>query len=104
LQVIVRVGADQAERVVAALGTEATIRLVVLDGAVRSGRAGATLADGCVAPGPPSGFRLAGRSVEVSPPSRSRAGGVSSAVGAAGPGMGRGGGQPGVATRAGGSR
>jgi hypothetical protein len=60
LQVIVRVRADQAERVVAALGAEPTIRLVVLDGSLPAGRADAGLADGCLAAGPPSGFRLAG--------------------------------------------
>lgn len=37
IQVVLRVGRDDAARLVAALGAEAVIRLVVLDGAVRDG-------------------------------------------------------------------
>jgi hypothetical protein len=48
LQVVVRVGAVEAERVLAALSREATIRLVVLEGDP-PGRAAA--ATSCVRPG-----------------------------------------------------
>jgi hypothetical protein len=101
LQVIVRVGADQAERVVAALGTEATIRLVVLDGSARSARGDTVPADGCVAPGPPSSFR-AGSGLGVLPTVPSRASGASGAVGAVGPRTSESGGRPRAAAVAGG--
>lgn len=57
LQVIVRVSPDQAERIVAALGTEAPIRLVVLDGASPDRRVAAVPVDSCVPAGQPTGFR-----------------------------------------------
>jgi hypothetical protein len=57
LQLIVRIRADQAERVVAALGTEATIRLVLLDGPVPAGGPDPISAANCLAPGTPGGFR-----------------------------------------------
>jgi hypothetical protein len=60
LQVIVRVAADQAERVVAALGADTVIRLVVLDGAAPSRRADSSSANDCLVPGIPGGFRSAG--------------------------------------------
>jgi hypothetical protein len=54
LQVVVRVGAVEAERVLAALSREATIRLVVLEGDP-PGRA--TAATSCVRPGEQAGGR-----------------------------------------------
>lgn len=47
VQVVVRVGADDARRMLTALGTESTIRLVVLDGPVPPRRPLAVPADAC---------------------------------------------------------
>jgi hypothetical protein len=46
-QVIIRVAPDNARRVVAALGTESTIRLVVLDGELPMAPAATGSVDGC---------------------------------------------------------
>jgi hypothetical protein len=56
LQVIVRIRADQAERVVAALGAEATIRLVLLDGPAPAARPDAIPAADCLTAVTPGGF------------------------------------------------
>jgi hypothetical protein len=68
LQVIVRVRTDQAERVVAALGAEATIRLVVLDGSVPAGRPDGSVANDCLAAGPPGSFRRAAPAASAAAP------------------------------------
>jgi hypothetical protein len=84
LQVIVRVGGDQAERIVTALGTEATIRLVVLDGAGPNRQAPAVPAESCRPAGLPAGFRQtavpAGRRT-MAPAERPRATGPGTGAG-----------------------
>jgi hypothetical protein len=96
VQVIVRVRAEQAERVVAALGAETTVRLVVLDGVPPAGGGDTGVADGCLASGPPNGFRRVGQAARVGsagpaaagPPRRARWPGGSSSGGAVAGGSG----------------
>jgi hypothetical protein len=95
VQVVVRVRQDQAERVVAALGAEATIRLLVLDGlGPAHQRAGAPV-DGCLAAGAadqPGGFRSSGRTGDLAGAaagaSRVPGARAGAAAGAAGRGLG----------------